>query len=177
MGKQALRHLSDRDPTFTMTQFNLIHDLLDAGYLLEAQHRFAESFADFPAAWHTRVTWLEARLAAAEGDVERAELAYREVEREYRQASRPLEVAMVCLDLSRLYLSRGREDEIPPLMETVLQTFASDPHPVPAHVVTAFEHLRQAAAVRTLKVATLARLSHHLRDLRTRPRGPEQAPS
>lgn len=176
-GRRAIEVLPIDDPLVVGAQFNLIHHLLIAGEVLEAAHRFAENRRDFPATWHTRITWLEARLAAAEGDVARAELAYREVEREYRQASRPIDVGLVSLDLSTLYLSCGREDEIPRLMETVLQTFASDPHPVPAHVVTAFEHLRQAAAVRTLKVATLARLSHHLRDLRTRPRGPEEAPS
>jgi tetratricopeptide (TPR) repeat protein len=126
-GRRAIEVLPIDDPLTVAAQFNLVHHLLIAGEVLEAEHRFTENRADFPAAWHTRTTWLEARLAAAEGDVERAEFAYREVEREYRQASRPLDVAMVCLDLSTLYLSSGREDEIPPLMETVLQTFASDP--------------------------------------------------
>lgn len=176
-GRRAIEVLPIDDPLAVAAQFNLIHHLLMAGEVLEAAHRFTENRADFPADWHTRTIWVEALLAAAEGDIERAELAYLEVRRESLQKARPIDVGLVSLDLSTLYLSCGREDEIPPLMETVLQTFASDPHPVPAHVVTAFEHLRQAAAVRTLKVATLARLSHHLRDLRTRPRGPEEAPS
>lgn len=176
-GKRALSHVGFDDPLTLPIAFNLLHDLLHAGRVFEAWEEYMMYLPEFPEAWRPKLLWFEGSLAVAQGDAGTAETAFLEVRRHYRKAGDSLNVAMVCLDLSELYLEVGRESEIPELASYVLEAFAASHSYVPAHLVSAFRQLHEAAVQHQVKASTIRGLLQHVRDLRTRPQAPPTDPS
>ncbi len=67
--------------------------------------------------------WLEARIHAGVGDLERAERAFRDVRERFAREALPFNGALAALDLGELYLRQGRTAATAELLEEVLGTF------------------------------------------------------
>ena len=95
-----------------------------------------------------RLAWLEARIVAREGDLERAVELYRDVLAQCLQLEVLYDSATVAFELAILLLELGRAAEVLPLAETVARVFATQgaAPEAGAAVLLAADALRRGAA-------------------------------
>ena len=95
-----------------------------------------------------RLAWLEARIVAREGDLERAVELYRDVLAQCLELEVLYDSATVAFELAILLLELGRAAEVLPLAETVARVFATQgaAPEAGAAVLLAADALRRGAA-------------------------------
>ena len=105
--------------------------------------------------------WVEARIDLAAADFARAKESLLAVREGFSRAARPFLVALVGLDLARLYLDSGELDRIPPLAAEMLLSFRA--FEAPQEALAALLLLEQAASSRSLTIAILRDVANTLR--------------
>jgi tetratricopeptide (TPR) repeat protein len=157
----ALRLIdAERDGRWVLAaEFNRAHWLNDAGDTAAARAALPR-LADL-AARHGRVTdrvrldWLAARIAAQEGDLERALEIYRPVLDRCLELETVHDSALAALELAVVLLRLGRADEVLPLADTVAPIFRAqgvEPEAAAA-VLLAAESLRRGVAATDVLLA------------------------
>ena len=105
-------------------------------FLLTTAERYAEAAALLPEVRRlsqelgnpldlVRLRWVEGRIALGTGEAERAETAFREVQREFFERHMGYDAALVSLDLAVLYAEGGRTAELKALAVEIMPVFES----------------------------------------------------
>lgn len=105
-------------------------------FLLTTAERYAEAAALLPEVRRlsqelgnpldlVRLRWVEGRIALGTGEAERAEAAFREVQREFFERHMGYDAALVSLDLAVLYAEGGRAAELKALAVEIMPVFES----------------------------------------------------
>jgi tetratricopeptide (TPR) repeat protein len=104
-----------------------------------------------------RVRWVEARLAAGQGDPKRAECLYREIHEGFLRHNLAFSAAVVTLELCRLLLEQGRLEEVKTQAAGTLAEFHRQK--VEPEILSALALVEQAVLAQrlTLEVLTKAR--------------------
>jgi tetratricopeptide (TPR) repeat protein len=118
------------DPKLVLSAVhNLVGFLADCGRFQEARRILRRAHRAYVAEGDRlaliKLQWLEGRIAAGLGEVERAEEALLEVHRGFEKAGLSYHVALVSLDLAALWLRMGRTAEVRELVERIVATFRS----------------------------------------------------
>lgn len=164
-----------RDPKLVMRcVFNLIWTRLECGQASEAEALFKESRTLFAAYIErmdaVKITWLEARIAAALRDDSRAEQLFREVRSSFEKTRMPYAVALVSLDMAGLWLRTGRYSEIMALVEETIGIFRE--HGIRREAIGMLLIVREAIQKRHVTEALLRSTATELlrvEELRARP--------
>jgi hypothetical protein len=154
-----------RDPKLVMRcVFNLIWTRLECGHASEAEALFRESrtlFAAFIEKMDAiKITWLEARIAAALGDDSRAEEIFRQVRASFEANRMPFLVAVVSLDIAGLWLRAGRVAEIMELVEETIGIFRE--HGIRREAIGMLLLVREAIEKRRVTAALLRNAASEL---------------
>jgi tetratricopeptide (TPR) repeat protein len=114
---------------FACARFNLLACLALAGRFEEAHAMLAESRALFAESAQpldlTRLRWAESKILHGLGALEEAELAFREVQREFLARHCAYDAAVVSLDLAALFAQQGRTQELKVLAMEIMPVFES----------------------------------------------------
>jgi tetratricopeptide (TPR) repeat protein len=117
-----------RDPKLVMAAVhNLLWCLVDCGQIAEARALLGYA-RDLYAAQgepmdELKARWLKGRIAAALGDDEGAERAFRRIREELQNVELPYDAALVSLDLAAVWLRQGRTVEIKRLVNELIAIF------------------------------------------------------
>lgn len=115
---------------FVFAHLNIALFLHEAGRHTEAVEALAdarERARSFPDAYtQVRITWLEGKLAAALGDLDRAEKTFLEVREGLIARGQRYDAAMVSLDLSLLYLRQNRTADLRIIAEEMHALFTAE---------------------------------------------------
>lgn len=137
-GAVKIMNPTEEPRLFVFAHLNIALFLHEAGRHAEAMEALTEASEQarsFPDAYtQVRITWLEGKLAAALGDLDRAEKTFLEVRENLIARRQRYDAAMVSLDLALLYLRQNRTAD--------LMTIAEEMHAL----FTAEEVLREALA-------------------------------
>lgn len=91
---------------------------LEAARILRAERELYGRFPEPMVQWH--LSWLEARIAAGEGDAAAAEALYLAARDGFQAAGKAFYGALVALDLARLYLAAGEAGQVAEVAEQAL---------------------------------------------------------
>jgi tetratricopeptide (TPR) repeat protein len=137
-GAVKIMNPTEEPRLFVFAHLNIAFFFHEAGRHAEAMEALTEASEQarsFPDAYtQVRITWLEGKLAAALGDLDRAEKTFLEVRENLIARRQRYDAAMVSLDLALLYLRQNRTAD--------LMTIAEEMHAL----FTAEEVLREALA-------------------------------
>lgn len=114
-----------------------------------------------------RRRWLEARLAAAGGDAQRAEETFREIREAFLTREMAYDYALVSLEIAALLVDQERHEDVQRLAEEMVPLFAS--RQVHGHALTALALFQQAAAARTATVGLVREVAGYLQRVRNNP--------
>ena len=172
--RQALRLLDgDREPRLRLVaQHNLTWALKEGGRLDEALASLQEILP-----LHARsgkamdllqLRWLEGKLAQAQGELGRAEAAFREVFDGFLDRRLPFDVALASLDLAAVYCEQGRSPEMKRLAAESLPIF----HALGVHreALAALALFEQAVERERVSLRFIAELAAYLQQARTNPK-------
>lgn len=120
----------EREPRLVLVaQHNLTWALKEAGRMDEALSLLQEILPLHARSGKTldllRLRWLEGKLAQAQGQLERAETAFREVYDGFVRSAVVFDAALVALDLAAVLYEQGRLPEMKQLAADVLPVFRS----------------------------------------------------
>lgn len=126
---RGLRRIDrDREPSLT---FQALHNVLlfrvDLGEFRSAQHQLWEMrplyarHADGVA--QIKLRWIEGRIFAGLGDLQRAEAAFLHAKQSFEAQSLSYDGALISFDLAALWLRQGRAPEVHRLAGEMLETF------------------------------------------------------
>ncbi len=146
--------------------------LLQGGLRNEADDLFAvlqDEYRGFGGEFgiEQRRRWLEAQLAAAAGDAERAEGMFREIREAFLTREMAYDYALVSLELAALLVDQERHEDVQRLAEEMVPLFAS--RQVHGHALTALAMFQQAAAARTATVGLVREVAGYLQRVRNNP--------
>lgn len=147
--------------------YNLIYNLVELEYSQQAHELLLYHSDEWPIDWGRRVTWLEGRILASQGETDTAEIALKEARRAFKEAGSPLDVAAISLDLAALYHDLGRLDELPELLAFPLQVFEA--YDIPQELYATFRLLHQAAREQALDRAELVEYAAFVRSVSATP--------
>ncbi len=114
-----------------------------------------------------RLRWLEGRLAQAQGRRDRAEEAFREVQRGFSEREIPYEAASVSFDLATILVEEQRYEELAELAAEILSVFSR--LGVPRETLAALELFQAAVAAQQVSAAWIGELSQYLSSSRATP--------
>jgi len=155
----------DASPLYLAARFNYTLDLAEAGHyeiardILAADRPLYEHHAD--AHTQLRVRWLEARIALATGDPERAETVFHAVRDTFVEQRNGFSAALVNLDLAELYRQQGRYADLLEIAAQAAQLFEAQA--IHRDALTALLLLRDAAAGQQVTAETIRRVAGLLR--------------
>ena len=161
-----------RDPRLVMAaRHNLTLALKDSGRLDEALGNLQEILPLHARSGKTmdrlRLRWLEGKLAQAQGELERAEAAFREVCDGFLDRQVPYDAALASLDLAAILYEQDRLGEMKRLTEEVLPVF----HSLGVHreALAALAMFRQAVDRERVTLRFIAELAAYLQRARGNP--------
>ena len=155
--------------------YNVLHNLADS---LSLTDRFEEAAALLPEVKalardnagdldRLRLAWVEGRIAAGLGDVERGVSLLDRVRRSFAQRGIGYDTALVSLELATLYLREGRTAEVKALARHMVPIFkANDIH---REALAALGLFRQAAEQERATAELAAQVATYLRKARHDP--------
>ena len=122
-----------------------------------------------------RLRWLEGKLAQAQGELERSEVAFEEVRDRFLERRLPYEAALASLDLAAVYYEQGRYGEMKRLAAESLPVF----HTLGIHreALAALTLFCEAVERERVSLRFLAELAGYLKRSRNDPRLAFQPPS
>lgn len=146
---------------YMMGRYNLTLQLADAGRPQEAAVLLAEDealYGQFLDSWtQLRLLWVQAKIAAGLGQVDRALELFLEAREGFIGQGIGYEAAVISLEMALLYLRQGRINEMKELAEAMVAIFvAEDVHREAVAALVLFQEAARAEAV----------TSHLLKDLR-----------
>jgi tetratricopeptide (TPR) repeat protein len=172
--REALRLLDgDREPRLQLVaQHNLTWALKECGSLDEALASLQEILP-----LHARsgkamdllqLRWLEGKLAQAQGELGRAETAFREVIDGFLERRLPFDVALASLDLAAVYCEQGQIAEMKRLAAESLPVF----HALGIHreALAALALFEQAVERERISLRFIAELAGYLQRARSDPK-------
>lgn len=152
---------------FVFTQLNTGFFLCDAGLHVEAAKVLRENrelFEQFPDPYvQLRIVWLEARIAAASGNLKQAEEAFLGVREEFVLRQQAYDAAMVSLDLALIYQQHDRTGELMRLAEVMHALFAAEE--VHREALAALLVFEEAARKEQVTAEAIRRLAGQLKRL------------
>lgn len=161
-----------RDPDLVfMTVHNLLFHLSDVGRPAEAARLLAASH-DLYALYDERLDllkarWLEGRIAAAQGDDEAAEAAFREVQAGFAEADLPYDAALASMELAAIWLRNGQMSAIRELIDEMVEIFRA--RKIRREAIAALLMLREACERQRATVALLRTVTSELQRLEREP--------
>jgi len=165
---RALKHLDpDEEPElYAVARCNLANQTYEAGRAAEAR-QILEEDADRLAAhpepfFQVRLTVLQGKLAAAEGDAETAETAFCEAREAFAQDGSAFAFATVSLDLASLYLEQGRMAEVSTVAVEMLRIFEAQE--VHLYAYAALRLFAEAAHKGSVTAELVDKLTAYLHD-------------
>jgi len=114
-----------------------------------------------------RLHWVEARIKADLGELEKAEAMFRKVRGQFIEAGIGYEAAMISLDLASLYLQQGKSDEVADLAQEMLPIFKS--RDVHREAIAALIVFQRAVERETINLKLVGELESYLRHARNDP--------
>ncbi|MES1240155.1 MAG: hypothetical protein ABUT39_00910 [Acidobacteriota bacterium] len=112
-----------------MATHNLIDDLAEAGRYMEAQRLLSQSrplYQRFDRPFvRYRCQWTEAKIARGFGQIRKAEAFLEAARAGFLEHEAAFEVALVSLELARLYAEQGKTTEMKRLAEEMVSIFSS----------------------------------------------------
>lgn len=114
-----------------------------------------------------RRVWLEARLAAAFGNAERAEGLFEEIREAFLAREMAYDYALASLELAGLLIEQGRMADVQQLAEEMVPLFGS--RQVHGHALAALAMFQQAAAGRTATAGLVREVVRYLQRARNNP--------
>jgi tetratricopeptide (TPR) repeat protein len=153
--------------------------LLEGGLRNEADDLFGELQPEYDAHGREfgidrRRVWLEARLAAAFRDAERAEALFEELRESFLAREMAYDYALASLELAGLFIDQGRVEEVQRLAEEMVPLFAS--RQVHGHALAALAMFQQAAAGKTATARLVREVVSYLHRARNNPLLPFSVP-
>lgn len=162
----------EREPKLLASgQHTLILSLVEAGEYGEAgkqllESRLRQEFADDPLNL-LKLRWVEGKIFAGLGKLQRAEEIFSEVQEEFRRRDRKYLVAMLGLELAEVLLRQGRSEEVEPLAQEALEIFQE--LRVDREALRAVHTLRNACRRRLATAELVRRVVTFLHRLERRP--------
>jgi transcriptional regulator with XRE-family HTH domain len=152
--EEATPHVDlERDPRlFLCIRHNLAWLLVDTGRHLEAAQRLPE-VRELCRAWGSefdrfRFVWLSAKVAAADGDFDRAVDLYLQVRAKFAEWEVCFDTALASLELATVYAKQGRTQEVKSLARHLVPVFqAQDVHREALAALTLFRHAAEREEV------------------------------
>ena len=117
-----------------------------------------------------RLRWLEGRLAQAQRQFDRAEAAFREVQRGYAERGIPYEAASVSFDLATILVEEQRYEELAQLATEIVGIFQG--LGIPRETLAALELFQKAVQARRLTVSWISELAAYVERSRSKPGQP-----
>jgi tetratricopeptide (TPR) repeat protein len=156
---------------YVSARFNLALFLCEAGDHRAASEALLQDsalFREFPDLYtQLRLAWLEGKIAAGFGQLERAERAFRTTRDGFILQRYGYDAAMVSLDLALIYLKLGKTAEVRRLAEEMHEIFSADG--VHREAVAALLLFEEAARNEALTVQAVEDLADYLRRARNNP--------
>jgi tetratricopeptide (TPR) repeat protein len=162
----------ERDPELVAAAFhNRIVCLTEHGCYQEAGELLLESglrrtFAGQPLKL-IRLRWLEARIQAGIGRLDRAEAIFQEVWQSFQGFRLEFDAALAGLDLAEVWLRQGKDRQLAALAAKIGKTFQAVG--LPKEAALAFDYLRVAAEMQMVDLTFVSRTRQFLVDLRGNP--------
>jgi tetratricopeptide (TPR) repeat protein len=170
----ALANLEpEQDRRVTLAaQHNLILCLNECGRLQEALKLLVKArplYAKYGDPWsRTGLRWLEGKIATGLDRAQEAEHAFSEARRSYLELEKPLDFALVSLDLAALHLGEGQTDTARRVAAEILPIFRS--REIQREAIAAVMVFQQAVEKDRITFELIHRLSKSLEDSRDNPR-------
>ncbi len=165
---QAALALIDLRKDLRLFVFALLNNgfsFTDAGLHREAAKVLRENrelFDQFPDPYvQLRITWLESRIAAASGDLKRAEDGFLSLREELVLRQEGYDAAMVSLDLALIYQQQDRTGELMRLAEEMHALFSAEE--VHREALAALLMFEEAARKEQVTAETIRRVAGSLR--------------
>lgn len=160
------------DPKLVLSAVhNLVGFLADCGRFDEARrilHRARPAYtAEGDRLALIKMRWLEGRIAAGLGEMEEAEQAFLEVQRDLEQAGLSYHVALVSMDLADIWLQAGRTAEVRELVEGIVSIFRV--RRIAREALAALLLLREALAMDRVSLELLRTVQGYIRRLEAQP--------
>jgi tetratricopeptide (TPR) repeat protein len=137
----------------------------EAGELL-LESGLRQSFSGQPLKL-VRLRWLEGRIQAGIGRLDRAEAIFQEVWQGFRGFHLEFDAALAGLDLAEVWLRQGKDRQLAALAAEIGKTFQGAG--LPREAALAFDYLRVAAEMQIVNVGFVSRTRQFLIDLRGNP--------
>jgi tetratricopeptide (TPR) repeat protein len=177
--ESALAHLEpEHDRRVALAaQHNLIFCLNECGRLQEALKLLVKArplYAKYGDPWsRTGLRWLEGKIATGLERAQEAEHAFAEARRTYLELERPLDFALVSLDLAALHLGEGQTDAARQVASEILPIFRS--REIEREAIAAVIVFQQAVDKDRITYELIHRLSKSLEESRDNPRRRKRA--
>ncbi|MFW6012303.1 MAG: tetratricopeptide repeat protein [bacterium] len=156
-------HDDEQRECYLGARLNYAVHALDAGDPVKARDLIDLELPEFEQSGprlRVRFDGLQARIAAAFGDVDEAEAGYRAVLEELDRQEHGFNAAHYCLELGGLYLHQGRYEDLEAIAARAVQLFQA--HETHREALAALVLLRKAAEARTLTTEALNRIHRFL---------------
>jgi len=169
-----LAHLEpERDRRVTLAaQHNLILCLNECDRLQEALKLLVKArplYAKYGDPWsRTGLLWLEGKIATGLDRAQEAEHAFAEARRSYLELEKPLDFALVSLDLAALNLGEGQTDSASRVAAEILPIFRS--RQIQREAIAAVMVFQKAVEKDRITFELIHRLSKSLEESRDNPR-------
>lgn len=160
------------DPKLVLSAVhNLVNFLADCGRFREAYRLLRRSRRAYFAAGDrlnlTKMYWIEGKILAGLGELERAEAAYRRAQEEFEAVGLGYHVALVSLDLSAVLLQQGKSREAAELVEQMISIFRS--RRVAREALAALLLLKESLDAERSTLALLDTVRGYLKRLESKP--------
>lgn len=172
--ESALANLEpEQDRRVTLAaQHNLILCLNECGRLQEALKLLVKArplYAKYGDPWsRTGLRWLEGKIAAGLERAQEAEHAFSEARQSYLELEKPLDFALVSLDLAALHLGEGQTDSARRVAAEILPVFRS--RQIEREAIAAVMVFQRAVERDRVTFELIHRLSKSLEETRDSPR-------
>jgi hypothetical protein len=114
-----------------------------------------------------RLRWLEGRIQAGIGRLDRAEAIFQEVWQSFQGFRLEFDAALAGLELAEMWLRQGKDRQLAALAAEIGKTFQGAG--LPREAALAFDYLRVAAERQMVNVTFVSRTRQFLIDLRGNP--------
>ena len=171
---------ADREPRLLLVaQHNLTWALKESGRLDEALASLQEILPLHARSAQPmdllRLRWLEGKLAHAQGELHRAEVAFREVCDGFLERQVPYDAALAALDLASVYFEQDRLGEMKRLAAESLPVFRS--LGIQREALAALALFEQAVERERITLRFIAELADYLQQARSNPKLAFQPPA
>ncbi|HTQ78396.1 MAG TPA: hypothetical protein VMM92_00255, partial [Thermoanaerobaculia bacterium] len=169
---------ASRDPLLMLAAVHsLISFLVEAGRFAQGQALILATrplYRGWADSFHLlKLQWIEGRIAAGQGDPQRAEAIFDAVRQAFTERQMPFTAAVVAFDLAALWLEQGRTMAVREMVEDLLVTFRV--LGLRREAIAALLLLREAVRAERLTFALLKQVTAQFQRLEREPAREPQA--